>query len=40
MDRGSGKSGGKGKNKEKKPEKEGFHQEYRRLSPIDGVMPK
>ena len=40
MDRGSGKSGGKGKNKEKKPEKEGFHQGYRRLSPIDGVMPK
>ena len=40
MDRGSGKSGGKGKNKEKKPEKEGFHQGYRRLTPLNGIMPQ
>ena len=40
MDRGSGKSGGKGKNKEKKPDKEGFHQGYRRLTPLNGIMPR
>ena len=33
----SDKSGGKGKNRQKR---EGFHQGYRRLAPIDGVMPK
>ena len=33
----SDKSGGKGKNRQKR---EGFHQGYRRLTTIDGVMPK